>query len=1273
MSFKEKIVNQFVLVLIGNVCKYLFATSFMLTLFLPIVAGQTTPGEYGPVPEEIGFHEKGGYFDAGFQATVNHYGGNLIVSARDVSIASLGGWSLHFLRTHNSNKTFFSAIASPTIDELLAMDSPLGVGWTSHYGILWPINPAKNQLRPELIDGTGAREIFYRHNKLNSVIPISGSGSDSTWISSSLKLLLKRANDRYELLTPQGLKWTYTKETDYPYLVPTSVEDANGNTWEIKYETSALLQYYEHPLIQFVEDDWGRRLNFEYTLVLGKKRLYHIKLGSETLATYEYEIGLGQLQGHEMAFLKRHTTGEGRITEYINDTGTYPGRGTIKRILLPTSPRGSWNSGGGRGQPLGTNTSPGMSGGGDTTNSDNTTTDGSTGEPPSANSTPGMSGESGSLSPGNSPGGVRGENPGAPTSPGISGGGTSLSSAACPNLSSSGEIKFEYESKGFFYKSGQPTFVYAVTKVEREGFTWEYKYPDLEDTPNVTDLFTVEVESSDGFSGSYTYQTYGQNVFCNELFWKIGLLLSSQESYNRTTIAYFYNYEPFQITNETLQNCTSPVSTYKKIGERVFQDGVFLDTTYDSFDNLNFPQTIISPGNIRREITFQHVIGSKYHLGLKKDEKVKINKSLVGRTLRQYSSTNSVLPRTVKFYRNTNESIDMELSYFNSSSSGKRGALKKKQYGVYSEEYDYSYGVLSSIDYRVGPDLDRSVNENGTISSEERMGVTKYYEWDNDLRLTKIMFPGNYDPINILYTTNTVRKTQGSSGNLQTISEEYDGWGRLVERTETIDSSVVSNHTWGRYNSLGLPECETIPSGTGSGPSGTIFSLLYDINRRLLNRSQTGGGDIQEFRYRTDNTGVTTQQTLNGSVVKEEKYDHYNRILMGSINGKEVNYRYNGTTQTISPQGQQSRTIQYDFFGNKVSETHPETGTYTYKYDFTGWNNEIRKPFGNFTYNRDAIGRLRSIQLNGGPPVVTREYFNSYGQLNKISHNGVFLDYGNFDSIGQPQQITVTIPRSLPAPKLIHPSKSKKPQPKEQAGDVVLVPGPGSGSSNDRRYFRWDTVSGAARYHFELKGPDNLLYRQELTGTQILYESLPFELKARQFSLKKKGPLYSWRVRAVTSNGEIGPFSPWSQFDIVDVFFFDDMNVLTMTGNIPEKDLVFLKLNGVEFPILSFPDENVNIKWNTDKEEAEGKKGVGKTDEGVKNYKWELWLGKKNDLPKEKWPILIDKEEKWNKKNIDFSKKLKPGYYYRLQVWSFDGKKYSSPEQLVFQVKSKTK
>ncbi len=282
------------------------------------------PGCFGPAFHASGFSLDSSYLGAGHQATVNLYGGNLIVSATDVELPSIGGFGLFFRRTHNSNKRFFPLPKAP-VDH----DSPLGLGWTAHYGVLWPFPPTGGGRSPYIIHGDGSQEIFYQNNSLNGHLPTGDH------ISASLNILRRKSNTHYEMITPNGLIYTFTKQS-HAYLVPTKVADVHGNTWSVSYRSEN--HYFQHPLIHAVSDDWGRTLRFDYKAVLGRLRLTKVSLGNQPLARFEYQEhqprGCAVSQASQV-FLFRHATPEGRTTTYESDQRCVPHLGAIVSITSP--------------------------------------------------------------------------------------------------------------------------------------------------------------------------------------------------------------------------------------------------------------------------------------------------------------------------------------------------------------------------------------------------------------------------------------------------------------------------------------------------------------------------------------------------------------------------------------------------------------------------------------------------------------------------------------------------------------------------------------------------------------------------------------------------------------------------------------------------------------------------------------------------------------------------------------------------------------------------
>lgn len=246
------------------------------------------------------------------------------------------------------------------------------------------------------------------------------------------------------------------------------------------------------------------------------------------------------------------------------------------------------------------------------------------------------------------------------------------------------------------------------------------------------------------------------------------------------------------------------------------------------------------------------------------------------------------------------------------------------------------------------------------------------------------------------------------------IIESYDNWGRLEESKEAVDESLDAIHSFG-YNPLGHLTNETVPSGA-------IYEMNYDVWGRIVERDATNVNDDYAHDYATSAEGKTTVTTTkNSSIVSVEKTDALDRLVLGGLNGNTVSYSYTGTTQTIEPQNQDSRTIVYDFLGRKHSETHPEIGQIQYTLNNSGWVTQINKPGSSFDrkFTFDPIGRVKNMErLSPSEVIVSHNYSGTKGTVTQVTHpsDGVTLNFQDLDDMGRPTKIQLTVPESMLGP-----------------------------------------------------------------------------------------------------------------------------------------------------------------------------------------------------------------------------------------------------------------
>ena len=158
-----------------------------------------------------------------------------------------------------------------------------------------------------------------------------------------------------------------------------------------------------------------------------------------------------------------------------------------------------------------------------------------------------------------------------------------------------------------------------------------------------------------------------------------------------------------------------------------------------------------------------------------------------------------------------------------------------------------------------------------------------------------------------------------------------------------------------------------------------------------------------------------------------------------------------------------------------------------------------------FTYTHDAIGRINHVK-RGSNVIVDYDYESTYGNLSRLTHGNVILDFDNFDSMGRAQRMTLTVPEALNGPEIDRP-----------IGATALS------AINADPNFKWLTLPGANNYQFELND-QGTFRRHQGTGLNVSFASLGFT--------PALDVPYKWRVRGLKSDGEIGPWSPWVDFEV---------------------------------------------------------------------------------------------------------------------------------------------
>ena len=586
------------------------------------------------------------------------------------------------------------------------------------------------------------------------------------------------------------------------------------------------------------------------------------------------------------------------------------------------------------------------------------------------------------------------------------------------------------------------------------------------------------------------------NQFCATGLWGVGVLLESQETQNGETITRQWGYDAYKISNELVVGLCSAEAIYVPqmaiYRERV--DGVWLDTTYAYNPNdFLFPGEITQPG--KTTITnYEHKVfdlsnSVVYLLGLPVIREVNTPPALIERTVWSRPPGTTVNPNWIRTYTSASDFDQLNLVWYNST--GKRGALYSRDFeGLEPEIYGYNYGVLQSINYPDAyPDLSRTVNPNGTVAQETEGGVTRSYQYDDDLRLTRITGPD--DPVTITYTTNQVTRSQGTAS----LTETYDQWGRLIEETNRVAAGEQDRRTI-TWDDLSRIETQTF--GTG-----VRYAYQYDVLGRTREQSATNAADDTTYQPNTESDGDKTITAVkNGSIATFTRADPLGRLSEGRLQGNTVSHSWSGTTLTVRPASQNARTIAYDFLGRKAGETHLETGSLAYQYDAAGQPTSITRPGRSHEMTYDNNGRLATIRL-GNEQLVSNTYEPSHGTLSHFSTAEVVRNIHDLDVAARPRTL---------ASEALEPAKAN---PLWPIGDVTQV-----ALAGDPR-FRWNPTPGAVSYVVEVQTPAG----QKWTST--VANSLNF---ADWGLVIAPNQSYSWRLRQVDSNDQWSAWSAWLSF-----------------------------------------------------------------------------------------------------------------------------------------------
>lgn len=512
-----------------------------------------------------------------------------------------------------------------------------------------------------------------------------------------------------------------------------------------------------------------------------------------------------------------------------------------------------------------------------------------------------------------------------------------------------GTIDYQYQNQVFHIGVSYPTTSRAVSQRTTGGRspsgTWTYSYEQGAGN-NVSIITGPSNTVQYSFVGVGTYSTQGAA-------WRVGLPSSITTSANGNALQ----------TESVSYIASQPISTVQIILGLNVDNGVFVPllssrtitrgsatfTTANSYHTSNFndygrPYQVSENGQLSRTSTRTFDYGFSGYIVDKVESEVVSVGGESFTTSYSYNHSNGFLASTSIYGVNTN--------YGEGSGGNVTGITDAR--GNHTT-LTYSNGVLENV---ITPEytISRTINLDGTISSETRSGQVTSFLYDDLQRITRVTptignsFIASYD--NTSGTSMSV--TRGPSYTSATL----DGFGRV---TTTIDAVGVRRQV--TFDAEGRKTFESYPfTGTAVGTS-----FQYDGLARLIQSTNPDGSTVG--RVYNGTTVTVTDEDGHPTTHVFRAFGDPDEVRLSSVtdpSGEVVTYGYNalGSLTSATQSGTSSRSWVYNTKNQLTSETHPESGTVIY----------TRDAVGNLSTRRDAAGQIVSFTYDGNNRVRFIDY-----------------------------------------------------------------------------------------------------------------------------------------------------------------------------------------------------------------------------------------------------------------------------------------------------------
>ena len=290
-------------------------------------------------------------------------------------------------------------------------------------------------------------------------------------------------------------------------------------------------------------------------------------------------------------------------------------------------------------------------------------------------------------------------------------------------------------------------------------------------------------------------------------------------------------------------------------------------------------------------------------------------------------------------------------------------------------------------------------------SQTNRIGTTNFV-YDSMGRLIETIYPDGKREANVLQwasDSNLGAKYylySELSGNSPVYTWYNDIGQEILRETYGLNNRKISIFT--EYQNDGNIKRISTPTFNSKAENWDV-TYIYDVYGRIDSITTPMGATNYAYNGRT--TTIATPEGVGSSTVNSAR-----QTITSKLNGKAVNYTYypSGLTKTVTPDGGQALTMEYDLQGNRTKLVDPDAGVIESAYNGFGelmWTKQKMHNDNNYittTNNYATNGLLQNTMRIGKTTETTTYVYDNKKRISSIAianqHKQTFT-YDNFDRI----------------------------------------------------------------------------------------------------------------------------------------------------------------------------------------------------------------------------------------------------------------------------------